>query len=184
VVRSAVPKVFGILHLVFGGIGLVMYLFGLVMMVFRNRLQEMQFASYPEEIREQMKEAMQPMYATQSWDVVSSVGSLILAVFLLVAGFHLVKYRRKGLKVSNVYSVLSILHKLFAVAVVVFIKMPMMEEVRESLENIHGGSSAAMAAAMGPFAMIMGVLMVVLMMVYPVLSYIMLNKKQVKDSLM
>lgn len=180
---SAVPKVIGILHLVFGGIGIVMGVIGMVSAVFKEQIEEMQFSTYPEEVREGMREAMQPIYETQKWDVISGVGSLILAVLLIIAGLKLIKYRRQGRKVSNIYSGLSIVHKLFAIGIVIFVKAPVMKEVGASLEEMSGQSEVSMGAMMGPVAIISGIVMAVVMMVYPILSFLLLSKKQARDSL-
>jgi len=180
---TGVPRVFGILHLIFGGLGLAMGGVSLVMFFFKSGIQEMQFEAYPENVREGMKAAMQPLYETQKWDVISTFGSMILAVFLIVAGLKLVRYQKQGLKVSNFYSVLSLLHKLFAVLIVVFIKAPVMKRVGESIDRISGEQSAVMGLVMGPLAIGGAVLGVLLMAVYPVLSYVMLNKKASRESL-
>ncbi|MEJ6570834.1 MAG: hypothetical protein QNL01_00275 [Akkermansiaceae bacterium] len=180
---SAVPKVIGILHLVFGGIGLVMGVIGIASAAFKEKLEEMQFASYPEEVREGMRGAMQPIYETQKWDMISGVGSLILAVLLIVAGLKLVKYRRQGRKISNIYSALSIGHKLFTIGIVIFIKSPVMKKVGESLEKMSGQSDMNMGTMMGPIVIISGIVMAIVMMVYPILSFFLLSKKQARDSL-
>ena len=135
---SAVPKVFGILHLVFGGLGLVLGVIGLASLAFKDKMEKMQFAAYPEEVREGMKEAMQPIYEAQKWDVVSAVGSMILAVLLIIAGLKLIKYRSQGRKISNIYSGLSILHKLFGLVILLLVKAPLMKEVGESMERMGG----------------------------------------------
>ena len=102
--KSAIPKVFGILHLVFGGIGVLYGLYAIVSAIFSDQLQEFSFATYPDESKDAMMEAMQPLYDTQVWDLASSCFSMVLAVLLILAGFKLVKYNRKGLKISNLYS--------------------------------------------------------------------------------
>lgn len=180
---SVIPKVFGILHLVFGGLGVVMAVIGLGATAFQGKLQEMQFSTYPEEVRGDMMEAMQPLYATQKWDIISAVGSLILAILLIVAGLKLVKYRQQGRKLSNIYSGLSIAHKLFAIGVVLLLKAPVMKQVGESMNQMSGQSDIDMGAIMGPFAVATGILSALVMMVYPILSFFLLSKKQARDSL-
>ena len=181
--RSSIPKVFGILHLVFGVLGLLFGLFAVVSAMFSKKMQEMQFATYPDEIKGQMVEAMQPLYDTQSWDFASSCFSLVLAVIMIVAGLQLVRYRSKGLKVSNFYSLLSVLHKLASIGIVVGVKAPAMKEVGDRLDEIGGADSAAMASMIGPLALVAGIGGAIVMVVYPILCYFLLNKKQSKDSL-
>ena len=180
---SGIPKVFGILHLVFGGLGLVVGLFAIGSAMFSSQMQKMQFATYSDEKRDQMMEAMQPVYDTQQWDLISSGFTIVLAVIMIVAGLKLVKYRRQGLKISNIYSALSVFHKLAVVAMVLLIKAPAMKEVGERLEQIGGEQSSAMSTMIGPFTIIIGIASAVIMAIYPVLSYFLLNKKQSKDSL-
>ncbi len=180
---SGIPKVFGILNLVFGGLGLVFGLFAVVSAAFTDQVQKMQFATYPDEIKDQMMEAMQPVYETQKWDLISSCFSIILAVIMIVAGLKLVKYRREGLKISNIYSGLSVLHKLAAIGIVLAIKAPAMKEVGERLEKVGGEQASAMSMMLGPVAIAAGVGTAVVMAIYPVLSYFLLNKKQSKASL-
>ncbi|MFK7912084.1 MAG: hypothetical protein AB8F34_16010 [Akkermansiaceae bacterium] len=181
--QSGIPKVFGILHLVFGGLGLVFGLFAIVSALFTEQMQKMQFATYSDELKEKMMEAMQPVYETQKWDLASSCFSLVLATIMIVAGIKLVKYRRQGLKISNIYSALSVVHKLAAVGIVLAVKAPAMKQVGERLEDIGGAETAAMSSMIGPIAIVTGIVTAVLMAVYPILCYFLLNKKQSKDSL-
>ncbi len=88
---SVVPKVFGILHLVFGGLGLAFEGIGVVGLLGGG------------------------LGDVEVWDVVFSVGPLVLSVLLVVSGVMLVQYRRLGRQISNVYSGLSVMLKLFGV---------------------------------------------------------------------
>lgn len=180
---SGIPKVFGILHLVFGGLGIVLGLFSVVSVLFAGQVKKMQFATYPDDVKEQMIEAMQPVYDTQKWDMLSAGFSVVLAVIMIVAGLKLVKYRRQGLKISNIYSALSVLHKFGAVIIVLMIKAPAMREVGEKLDRIGDVQSSGMSTMIGPAAIILGIAGAVIMVIYPVLCYFLLNKKQSKDSL-
>ncbi len=180
---SVVPKVFGILHLVFGGLGVVFGIFGMVNLWFSESYAGKQYSSYPEEMRGEMEALMEPMYEVQVWDIVSSVGSMVLAVLLIVSGVMLVKYRRLGRKISNIYSGLSVVHKLFGIAVVALVKAPAMREVGESLDRMGGGTGVDVGGVMGPAVLVVGVISALVMMVYPVLSFFMLGKKQARESL-
>ena len=88
---SPIPKVFGILHLVFGGLGIVFGLFAIVGAAFTDKIQELQYSGYPDEMRDRMMSAMQPVYETQKWDVISSFFSIVLAV-LMVKKFQVVSF--------------------------------------------------------------------------------------------
>ena len=181
--KSPIPKVFGILHLVFGGLGIVFGLFAIVGAAFTDKIQELQYSGYPDEMRDRMMSAMQPVYETQKWDVISSCFSIVLAVLMIFAGLKLVKYRRRGLKISNIYSALSVIHKLIAIGIVVVIKNPAMQEVSKRLEEIGGEQASAMDMMTWPVAVVIGVGTAIVMSIYPILSFFLLNRVRSRGSL-
>lgn len=180
---SVVPKVFGILHIVFGIIGLIWGIITLVMSFFTKGINQAQFSDLPEGQKEQVQEAMAPMYEAQIWDMVSAGWSLLLSALMLIAGLMLVRYKWCGLKYSNAYAWLSIAHKIFAAVVLLVIKLPAIKQMSDTMAESNSDVPANMGSMVTGVAVIVGLVMVAMMLIYPVLSLVLLNKSQSKASL-
>lgn len=173
--RSVLPKVFGILHIVFGSIGVIWGAISMVMyLVASAALNGLQ-----SELETSGAEGVNAMNNLTGWDFASTIFSFILGILLIVSGIGLVRYKKSGLKISNIYCVLSIIHKIGAGLILLLVKMP----VISSAVKDAGGNTQGMEDTVMTTAIVVGGIMVLLMMIYPVLCLILLNKKQSQDSL-
>ncbi|RYD23434.1 MAG: hypothetical protein EOP88_04135 [Verrucomicrobiaceae bacterium] len=170
-------KVFGILHLVFAGLGILFAAWGLFVAIVGNPILKLQSAPGMEsQVQAQldMQEKIKPMTLT------SGVLSLLVAVPMIIAGVRLVKKRGSGLKWSNIYAFSSLAAKAVNLVLTFTVMVPAMEEMTRTII----GSSGAPASASGVLS---GVMMgsavggVLITCVYPVLTLILLNRPPVKD---
>lgn len=168
-VKPPAVTVFGVLHLVFAGLGLLMAawsLFGLFMGdVFSGLTSQQQMAA-----QAALQEKMNPM------TIVSIVCSVIVAVPMIVAGVKLLRNGKGALKWSNAYAYLSLFTKLVSVVLVFVIMVPAMDEMAETItggEPLPGGMSKWISGSM-----VIGALLgAVVSCIYPVMTLIFLNAR-------
>lgn len=140
--RSAIPKVIGILMIIFGSLGLLSALLGLA----RSSLDDMQAFT---------DGAMETPIVTAFAEVerigkiVSLVG-LPISVLHLVAGIAAVRYRASAPKLAIGYAVLAALHTLATTIVTATLIMPAMEAMMRELSQNAGpiGMSGFMSTTM------------------------------------
>ena len=95
--KSSIPKVLGILNIVFGAIGIFSSIGGLAL----NKMQQ-DMATLPPETLKYLK-------SQETTNFLNSLGGIILGALLLFAGLKLIKYRRQGVKLTNIWAILRIL---------------------------------------------------------------------------
>lgn len=176
---SSIPKVMGILHIVFGAISLLLVLKGLFVP-----------ASQSEQLKEQMRvqtgqelviseDAMRAIESMDDLGLVAGYINLFGAVALLLAGIGLVKYLRWGRYLSNVYVLFSFVGKIFAGYLMLGPASLFMSELIVAQSDMEDQSPAGLRPVI-----VGGMIVILLIMsVYMVLSLILLNKRSVKDSL-
>ena len=165
-------KVFGILHLVFAGIGLLGAIWGLFIAVVGNPFLKF---SPPGQVDAQlaMQEKISPMTTT------SGILSLLVAIPMIIAGVQLLKKRRNGLKWSNTYAWSSLGAKLINLVLAVTIMIPAMQEMTEGLLSKSKGP-AAVSGIMSGFMAAGTIGGVVVSCVYPILALVLLNRPATK----
>jgi hypothetical protein len=172
--RPAILQVFGILHLLAAGYGIVTGLWGLYMTIAGNPFLNMLPEGPAREAQETMTRAMQPM-------VNINLGiTTVLVVLVLVAGIKLLRAKKDAVKASNIYAIASLLGKVVG-AVLVFIYLvpaqrQMMEQQMGEIAGVPSEFRTGVDLAMAGGAL-GGVLFTCL---YPVLSLILLNRRSVK----
>ncbi len=172
--EPAMVKVFGILHLIFAGIGTLATLWGLFIVLVGNPFLKMIPESKQRNAQIQaqlvMEERIMPM------TVISSTLALALAVIMVIAGIRLLKKRRSGLKWSNLYASTSLAAKGVNLIMTLLIGIPAMKEMTRSLSAGAGSAESAMSSVMIASA-IFGVLITCS---YPILTLILLNRPAIK----
>jgi hypothetical protein len=162
-------KVFGILHLVFAGLGLIGTVWGLFIAVAGNPFLKLSESTPQLGAQIAMQAKIQPMTIT------SSILSLLVAVPMIIAGIQMLKKRQSGLKWSNTYAWSSLGAKLINLVLAVTIMIPAMQEMMRGMlasSKVPAPFSGIMAGVMAGGA-IGGV---VVSCVYPILSLVLLNR--------
>jgi hypothetical protein len=163
-------KVFGILHLIFGGFGVLASLWSLYVIIIGNPFLKLAGASPEVQLQTQLEAKM------LTYTVVSTAIYIAVTALIIIAGVQLLKGRKNALKWSNTYAWTSIVSKIInAVATLVFV-IPI---TREVMSQTAPGAGAAMGSMEG--IMISSMLgTVIVSCVYPILTLIFLNRPNVK----
>jgi hypothetical protein len=174
----AAVKVFGILHLVLAGLGILSGFWGFFSMKFTAMMQKMT-PTDPTAV-------MQMKYMEDLWPVtvMSSTFALGLAALLLVSGLKLVREQADGIPWSNRYAWTSIVTKVIALVVAVAYVLPlthrMMGEIVGNTPDLPPGLAGTMTGFMKSMSAIGTVLGPVLSCLYPALALYFLNRPAVK----
>lgn len=177
-------QVFGVLHVVFGGLGLLNIVLGLVIMPLQTMMLSKQVRTSPSEDQRMIAEMQLKIYekiGELNW--INSLMGAVVAALILAAGITLLKRRKIGLKLSNTYAWVSIGAKVVGVVIFFLVVKPMITEAME--EIIPEGSKEGETVLM-VFNIIMavaGVLGPVLAAIYPIITLVMLNKPMVRQHL-
>lgn len=180
-VEPASIKVFGILHLVFGGIGIFGFLAAGAQLAFKDAIMKASAAGDPEmfEMQKQINDA------TFAPTMIGLVIGLVVTVMIMRAGLKLVKKTKDAVAASTLYSYVSIAAKILAIILAVTMTLPAVNEVFDKMAA-SGASSPAFAAmntTMKTTMAISGIGTPMLMSIYPILSLVMLRKKPILDFL-
>ncbi|MDA3960613.1 MAG: hypothetical protein PF961_07465 [Planctomycetota bacterium] len=151
--RSIVPKVFGVLSLVFGIFGVL----GGIVNVVLIKVLKVNVDQY--EMLGQDPDVLAGMHA---W-------SVVLAIILIFGGMRLIKYQNSGRYFFNVYAVLGLLGQVLMTAYMI---------MQLSQLEMHGAERIAVIGAV-----IGGIVGGLIGAIYPVLGLIMLNTRRVKSFL-
>lgn len=170
-------KVFGILHLVFAGLGTLSAVWGLFIAVIGNPFLKLTAAN-PEmsghlDAQIAMQEKINPMSIT------ASILSLLVAVPMIIAGIRMLKQRRNGLMWSNTYAWSSLGAKVINLVLTVTILVPAMQEM---MRGITGGAPmpAKFSGMMSGFMAGSAIIGVLVACVYPIVTLVVLNRPAVK----
>lgn len=177
-------KVFGILHIVFAGIGFLSALWNLAKLYFKEPLQNFASLGGPRMARnpvEEMQEAM--LRVTEFYTSASIVIGVLLSALMLVAGIALVRHHRSALRWSNAYAWSSIGIKLASLAYCMIVLLPV---VNAELDKLVAGSAGGSSPEQVLIRYLVSAVFVILPLVscvYPVLTLVMLNKPAVRAAL-
>lgn len=171
-------KVFGILHLLFAGLGLLGALWALFIAVAGNPF--LKIAGFNGQLGGEMGPQIAMQAKINPMSITSSVFSLLVAVPMIVAGILLLKERKNALKWSNAYAWSSLGTKLINLVLTVTILVPAMQEMMSGILKttpMPGTASDVMSMAMAGGA-IGGVL---ISCTYPILTLVILNRPATKE---
>ena len=172
-------RVFGVCHIVFGGLGL-MNAAGGVAMQFFQRLWTFNPPNGPDKLQEIQNEMYRDLTA-YTWVTITM--SLIVGVLILRAGIALTKRRQSSLRLSNIYVLSSLIAKIVSIVLFLVVAMPV---IGEAVTAMLVESSAALPGWMGGlqvFIAVIGVISFLFSTIYPLCALLMLNKPQVREYL-
>lgn len=181
-------KIFGVLHLVLGGIGVLGLLWGVAQIFVGDALLKLQ-SSGDEEVYE-IQKGMQDELQVPT--MVGLVVSLVVTTLIIRAGLKLVRNRKDAVQASSLYSYASIGGKVISLILTVTYTIPVLnryfDELTEKMVAAGGAGSGASSAESimnmtKSLTSVSGIVMPVLMCLYPVLALVFLKKKSVKDYL-
>lgn len=164
-------KVFGILHLIFGGFGALMVAWNLVVLIFGNPMLKLMGNSPQLQMQTTLESEM------KAYTLFGVLVLMILTALILNAGVLLLKKRKNALKWSNYYAWSSIATKLINLVISIVVIMPMTQKVMSALTP---ASSGAAFGAIGPMMIVSIVVGFIVTLIYPILTLVLLNRPNVK----
>lgn len=179
-------KVFGILHIVFAGIGMLGGLFQAGMLMFKSQIESWTNAGNSGVAADRQLEFQRAIEAaSEPYNIPTIVLSFLLAAVMLVAGIALVRQSRSALKWSNGYAWSSIALKLATIALYLIVLLPAMNAQFDAMVGSSGmGKQETMVLNGMKIGMaVAGVVGPLMYCIYPILALVMLNKPVVKAAL-
>ncbi len=181
--RPASITVLGVLHLIGGGLGLLLLLCGAVALLAGVTTMGSPFggaASGQQGPEVEVTKAMQNIPGYQAVTVAQTVVDLALDVMLLTAGIGLLKLRPWARSLSLVYAVLSILLHIFTLIWSLGFVMPAMEEaILKAMALAPRGAPPGAAAAMRVI-LIVGLVIGQIFAIYPIVVLFILLSPSVR----
>lgn len=175
--EPAAVRVFGILHLILAGIGILMGIWSL----FANQFNAFLFNADSPEMKAQAAYMQQMTWIS----IMSGVFMMVLAGLLLTSGIQLVRSRPDGVTWSHRYAWTSIGTKLVSLVVTVAYVLPAMNRMMEDAMGLPAGmppgAADKMTGIMKTFTAITTVATPVISCLYPALALFFLSRPQVKE---
>jgi len=163
-------KVFGIMHLIFGGLGAAATIWAIGISLFGNPMIKLMGNTPQAQMQVALQEKMQGV------TIVSSVIMLIVTFLILHAGIALLKNRRNALTWSNRYAVASIIQKIINIILGLIYTAPLTKEMMAGT----GAPPGVAVGIMETFAVASTIGGGIISCVYPALALILLNRPVVK----
>ncbi|MES2980692.1 MAG: hypothetical protein V4727_00130 [Verrucomicrobiota bacterium] len=163
-------KVFGIMHLIFGGYGVLVLVWSLFVIIAGNPFHKLAGNTPEMQVQAKLETDM------VGFTIAGTALHFVVTVLIIIAGILLLKGRKSARKWSNYYAWSSIATKIYSLIFTLIVVVPMTQEMMK-------GTTSGAAAMKGGFEAIMiGSMLVGLLLplIYPVLSLILLNRPYVK----
>ncbi len=168
-------KVFGVIHLVFAGLGFLGGAWNLASPFFSGLFLDPKNPAYATQIK---------MQAELQWvTLMTGVFAITLAVLLLISGLKLVNSKPEGVKWSNRYAWTSIAMKIVSLAVSIGWVLPITQAMMREMmapAGLPGAAKDTMTSAMSGMAAVTSVLTPILSCIYPILALYFLSRPPVK----
>lgn len=168
---TVVPRVFGIIHIVYASLGTIYALFGVGMMFVVKAMMEKMSGEHKE-----AKVFLEAYDQLMVYTFIDTGFKVVLGVVLLIAGVGLLKKKLWAQKVSLFWSVARIV---VAVGMVILTLGPT-REFQEKANQIGGEQQEQFQQIAQGVGSIVGIIFIC---IYPVLCLIFLTKKRVRDAL-
>ncbi|MES2437845.1 MAG: hypothetical protein V4584_02175 [Verrucomicrobiota bacterium] len=173
----ATVNVFGILHLVFAGIGLITAAWAMFIVIAGNPFLNLGETS--PELKAQLQAQLAMQEKVNPMSLATSILSILVAIPMIIAGVQLLRKRKNGLKWSNAYVWSSIGAKLVNLVLTITILVPAMKEMtRGILDNSRTPDS--FSGIMSGFMAGGAIGGVIISCAYPLTALILLNRPATK----
>ena len=167
-VRSVVPKVFGILHIVYASLGLIFALFSLALYANFDKIYAKLGLSDQE-----IENLLAAMESSKNYTYIAVVVSIGLSILLILAGIKLLKYKGKGVQITKTFYIIRIL----AAVSIGYLQQVAQADYQEQLAQINHSQTAQLSPIL---SLMIGLVMV---SIYPIVALIMLTRPNVQKDL-
>jgi len=168
-------KVFGIMHVIFAGFGLLGAVWGIFVIVVGNPFLHFMPQTPEMAVQAKMQEAMEQSMMPMT--VISTILTVAVGLLMLRAGVLLLKKRRSGLQWSNRYAWASLASKVVNTVLAFVYTMPAMKEMMAS--SMPKGAS--LPGGMEWIVIGSTLLTILAMSAYPVITLVLLNRPKTKE---
>ncbi len=169
-IRSSVPKVIGILHIIYAVFGIFI---GVSAFISSSLMKTMQTGSAADDAA--MGEIMSAMDNLLKYSYMDGAVKILLGVLLLFSGIKLLNYQAAGLKFSNIWTIVRLVWFVIITAISYSATQAFQQKIMQA-----NPEAAAMMKSLGIFGIVIGFLFIA---AYPIISYILLNRASVKKDL-
>lgn len=173
-------RVFGVCHIVFGGLGLMNVAGGVAMQFFQESLSALIQSNGPDKVQEIQNEMYRDL-AVYTWITITM--SLIVGVLILLSGIGLVKRRQSSVLLSNMYALSSLIAKVVGIVLFLLVATPVIGGAVNAMLAETNAALPGWVEGLQVFIGVVGVLSFLLSTIYPLCALIMLNKSQVRQYL-
>ncbi|MCW1912414.1 hypothetical protein OJ996_02445 [Luteolibacter sp. GHJ8] len=175
-IEPGVVKAFGVIHLIFAGLGFLMGTWSFVSIFLTGMFLNPKTPGYAAQIK--MQEDLR-------WiTVMSGVFTLGLAILLLISGLKLVRSQPAGIPWSNRYAWASITTKVISGVVTALWVIPLTRQMMAETmggSGLPSGAEKGMVSAMGSMMVVSSVITPIASCIYPALALYFLNRRDVKE---
>lgn len=181
----AAVTIFGVLHLVFAGVGILGALYGILVAIVGNPMEGFMVNGGPEmKAQMEMQAAMQEK--TGPMTLATSIVSLLVSIPMIVAGIKLLKRHPNAIGWSNAYAISSLGAKILNLILAVNIMIPAMTEMMDKMIRTASGPKGpgmppGFLSIMSTFMVVGTIIGVVITCTYPALTLFFLNRPAPKD---
>lgn len=173
--RSAIPKVFGILHIIYASIGGLVALFGLGAGAILSAATDT-IKTEAEKEGQDVSAFTEALDSMMTASMIQSAFSILFAILLLVAGIQLVRYKKSGGKLSTIWAIARIV-----VAIPVsFMAASAQTKFQDAIQDLNPEGAALDMSAFAGAGAVIGIILV---SIYPILTLIFVNQAKAKESL-
>ncbi len=165
-IRSSVPKVFGILHIIYGGFGII----SSALAPFASKTIKFNGLENNEQLKQLVENFAESTKMITYADAVVRFG---LSVLIIMAGIQLLKYKKKGVQMTKIFYIIRII-------ALVAVTVAMRSHLVDYMDNISKLLNSPNILPSLPVQLIIGILMA---SIYPVIALIMLTRKNVQNDL-
>ncbi|MGJ8698279.1 MAG: hypothetical protein ACSHYF_18305 [Verrucomicrobiaceae bacterium] len=173
---SSAPKVFGILHLIYAAIGLIVGIANAASSIIVRKIYETLHSL----VRDQ-NEAIGTAHFEAALNklifisTIDGVFRIIMAILLFVTGIHLLQKKSSALKLNRIWAVTRIIA---AVPLVILVG-----QAEQVLQTVMAGNIPPEGFSMGANSGLSSAFGIIILSVYPLISLIILSQQSVKNAL-
>lgn len=173
---TSIPKVFGIIHIVYACAGMISAVIGVGALL----VMKVVLSKAGEEL-EEMNTILDAYNEMAIYTYIDAALKIVLGIFLLVAGVGLLKRKLWAQKASITWAIVRMVLIIGMTVATYGVSLEFQEKMGEISQNQPGQfDQSQFQASMQGIGSVFGVIMVC---IYPVITIIFMSKKVVKDSL-
>lgn len=173
-------RVFGVCHIVFGGLGLMNVVGGVAVQLFQESLSALTQSNGPDKVQEIQNEMYRDL-AAYTWITITM--SLIVGILILLSGIALTKRRQSSVRLSNAYALSSLIAKAVGIVLFLLVGMPVIGEAVNAMLAKTNAALPGWVEGLWVFIGVVGALSALLSAIYPLCALIMLNRPHVRQYL-